>query len=518
MKTMKKVLAMLIAVVMTLGMTVTAFADTNLPAATDKATATVENVEAGATVVAYQIVKGKYNTERGFLGYEVANSAISVADKTFRPTAEEVTAIARQINGGLALTSQTMTADASGNYVAELTAGYWVVLVKDTVSVYNPMLVGIYYDVKGSGDNNTLVDGTVDAEDDWELAAVDAYAKKSDVEISKKITSEDKVTDVVGDVAYGDTVSFEINTTVPDYSKEYTTAVFTIHDSMDAGLDLKADSVNVTVTGAKADPVKGTDYTITTTDHGFDVAFAAKWILENGAAAVKVKYSATVNSSATTNYVANKNEVYLTYTNNPGETEDTDKEITRHYTFEIDGFINGAESEVTEEIRKMGTEIINGTEVTKPLPGAKFAIRKAGETDVIAYATSTSDGLLNFKGLDADVAYEIYEVEAPKGWTINDTIYTAKITAEYDDEGILKSYSVEITNNKDNEKATSVHSTTDKGTTVIVNNATTDIPNTKLVDLPSTGGIGTTIFTIAGCAIMIAAAFLFIVSRRKESK
>ena len=40
--------------------------------------------------------------------------------------------------------------------------------------------------------------------------------------------------------------------------------------------------------------------------------------------------------------------------------------------------------------------------------------------------------------------------------------------------------------------------------------------NTKLVSLPSTGGIGTTMFTIGGCGIMIAAAYLFFASRRRE--
>ena len=40
--------------------------------------------------------------------------------------------------------------------------------------------------------------------------------------------------------------------------------------------------------------------------------------------------------------------------------------------------------------------------------------------------------------------------------------------------------------------------------------------DTKLVHLPSTGGIGTTMFTIGGCGIMIAAAYLFFASRRKE--
>ena len=44
------------------------------------------------------------------------------------------------------------------------------------------------------------------------------------------------------------------------------------------------------------------------------------------------------------------------------------------------------------------------------------------------------------------------------------------------------------------------------------------IQNTKISSLPSTGGIGTTIFTIGGCAIMILAAGLYFASRRKSAK
>jgi LPXTG-motif cell wall-anchored protein len=46
----------------------------------------------------------------------------------------------------------------------------------------------------------------------------------------------------------------------------------------------------------------------------------------------------------------------------------------------------------------------------------------------------------------------------------------------------------------------------------------TQINNTKLSSLPSTGGIGTTIFTIGGCLIMIIAAGLFFATRRKSTK
>ena len=46
----------------------------------------------------------------------------------------------------------------------------------------------------------------------------------------------------------------------------------------------------------------------------------------------------------------------------------------------------------------------------------------------------------------------------------------------------------------------------------------TEMTDTKLTSLPSTGGIGTTIFTIGGCAIMIAAAALYFVNRRKSEE
>ena len=48
--------------------------------------------------------------------------------------------------------------------------------------------------------------------------------------------------------------------------------------------------------------------------------------------------------------------------------------------------------------------------------------------------------------------------------------------------------------------------------------ANTDMNDTKLASLPSTGGIGTTIFTVGGCAIMIAAAGLYFSLRRRTEK
>ena len=99
MKKMRKILAMLLAVVMAMGMSVTVLATEGngeastaiKPTAEDKATATVENVEAGATVTAYRIVEPTYN-DKGFTGYKVAEG-VTLANM-LEPTSNEVTGIA----------------------------------------------------------------------------------------------------------------------------------------------------------------------------------------------------------------------------------------------------------------------------------------------------------------------------------------------------------------------------------------------------------------------------------------
>ena len=100
---------------------------------------------------------------------------------------------------------------------------------------------------------------------------------------------------------------------------------------------------------------------------------------------------------------------------------------------------------------------------------------KVKVTDV----TVGADGKVVLKGLGAGV-YEITETLAPEGYSINTNIPNATIT---------------------------------KGST---ENVQIDVPDSKLSALPGTGGIGTTIFTIGGCLIMIAAAALFFANRKKQ--
>ena len=130
--------------------------------------------------------------------------------------------------------------------------------------------------------------------------------------------------------------------------------------------------------------------------------------------------------------------------------------------------------------------------------------------------TTTKDGKfdIEFKGLDGDLSYYLKETKAPTGYTINDTVY--KITFGEiikDKDGKVISYDVTILDTVTNQEVTSTISYGKPAETPAVT-----VLNTGIGSLPSTGGIGTTIFTIGGCLIMIVAAGLFFASRRKSAK
>ena len=130
-----------------------------------------------------------------------------------------------------------------------------------------------------------------------------------------------------------------------------------------------------------------------------------------------------------------------------------------------------------------------------------------------AYKTATSDanGQINFRQLKKGTYY-LKELSAPKGYSVNTHVYTVVINTTYNTDGTLATWSVTIDNDK-----TSTFTSNNDGTWTSDKHAT-NIVNTTLSSLPSTGGMGTTLFTIAGCAIMVAAAGFFFASRKRVNK
>ena len=292
-------------------------------------------------------------------------------------------------------------------------------------------------------------------------------------------------------------------------------------------------------------------------------------------------YQVEVTDAALLNEAGNKNNVRLQFTKDSSvNSDDVKKEKedqTYTYSFEIDGSITGTYSEGGVDnityistkyiLNKIGEEVakvqkISGTtseytkELKQALEGAEFHLYTDADcteeytnakdgTEKAAYGviTSDSEGQLKLTGLAAGTYY-LKETKAPAGYTVNSTPVKIEISAEYYEEktiigddksaitknpGQLKSWSVKvnshdvasfsISNTGDNiGKWTRTDSKVEADPTTVYTKEGYDILNTKITELPSTGGIGTTIFTIAGCAIMVAAAGFFFMNRRKSAK
>lgn len=117
------------------------------------------------------------------------------------------------------------------------------------------------------------------------------------------------------------------------------------------------------------------------------------------------------------------------------------------------------------------------------------------------------------KGLAAGTYY-LKEISAPAGYSINTKVYPVVIEATHYENGMLKAWSVKI------DGQIAANFTVTNAETPKVEGSTTgyEIKNTKLSSLPSTGGMGTYLFTIIGVVVMAGAAGAFFISRRKGSE
>lgn len=526
----KKIGALLMTAIMVLSMCTAVFAAGQEPKETDTAEVTVNNVEAGLTVTAYQITKARYQAGKGFLGYEKVDSSYDIGD-VLAPTADEVAALAKVVAGradGVKLSGNGTT------YTGQLNAGYWIILVtagtKTPAKVYNPMLAGVYYSKNGT--DNTMTSNPVNAADRWSLEGDNPYAKSNDVTVDKVIVNPGSGNNKGDDVAIGDTVNYKITSKIPEYSAEYNTDTsqvkYTIHDTLD-GLSVNADSVVVKV-GDQTVTASNDTFTLTAQDQTLRVEFKKAFILNNGGKDVEVTYAATLTEEEKVNFDAHTNTVYVEYTNSPSSdtTARTDEKKTYHYTFAIDGNINGS----SETANRTTTELVKVDENEKVIStksesqidsskeihvgaGATFTLTSTTDPNKVYTATTDENGYMTFKGLDAGT-YKLVETVAPEGFTLDTQEHTVVITPEYNADGTLASYSITI----DGKTTSTYEAIYDNGVIeeIIGESHVTKIKNTKMGTLPSTGGMGTYLFTIIGVVVMAVAAGAFFISRRRGSE
>ena len=461
------------------------------------------------------------------------------------------------------------TVGADGKYTKSVTAGAYIAIISHDDEVYNPVLLSATYGAEGN-----LTTETVNVTDGY-LYGTNAVAKKTTPDVEKEVTGgtadetkQDEEGNPIQTASVGDVLTYTVTPTMPQYPVNALNKTFYIADRMTAGLTFIADSIQIAIDGEVITGVANEEGIYTFTNNagtviaraksesldgmnGFNLSFDYEKLQDSTSGAVAtpvVTYKAVVNENAVVGQEGNNNDVDMFYAKDPstGSTWDNLNETPE-----------GADGVEKKEDKKIVyTYQVSFKKVQEdgqtPLAGAIFGIYdEAGK--LVDQVTTNDEGYAVSTNVSAGT-YTIKELVAPTGYTLNTNTY--KVTAEwtsatyevtetvtdrtYTTEAPSKDAvqvgwiadSVFYVNESDAPEgakpayleSTNTTTVTDGGT--VVNDKAgagtvllgENIPNTKLTSLPSTGGIGTTIFTIGGCLIMIAAAGLFFASRRKSAK
>ncbi len=433
-----------------------------------------------------------------------------------------------------------------------LTTVYGTLTQSETVnseSLYTYSISGLpagYYLVKDKDDSLGDADTAYTTMILQVVGDVSVKAKSDSPEVIKKVVEETYTQDNgfgtgyndVADYDIGDTIPFElIGSVIPKATVDtYDTYAYEFHDTQSEGLTFDPDSVKVyvAVDGTISDSMAelGSDlYNVTLEGNNLTVTMDIKaegiYSLLTDSSRMVVRYTSKLNAEAVIGLPGNPNEVYLQYSNNPydntskGKTP-TDKVIV--FTFELDTLkYDGSSADLTKP---------------DPLKGAEFKLLKknnAGNlTDVATFAdgkliafvtpelaedgtitngdvlVSGDDGYFVLAGLD-EGTYYLREVKAPEGFNLLTTDVKIVVdancvnTQDWDGtpENALTGFADQVEGIKQNLE-------NGKGVEVWVE-------NNRGAVLPSTGGVGTTIFYVVG-GVLIVAAIAFFVLRRKNQE
>ena len=578
MKRMKKIVSILLAMVMVLGMSLTVFATEDVGDVGDVTTPETsgtpdegsgggegDNTRTPGSVIhtyeIYQIFTGEYadgvlsnikwgangtGTEGQKVDATILDELESVKDNT--SDTAKLAVIKKYVN----LKSNPVQTGSGTTYTG-LTPGYY--LVKDKADSLNE-----------TGEAYTLYVTQV-VNDTLE------FTPKGDVPTTDKkiVEGENKVD--TNEASIGDEVNYEITGTMPSNIADYKTYYYMFTDTLSKGLTYKENSIKVTVNGVDVTNYfyKGVGEYNETTGTTIEVGIQdlkALSLLANPSVGeitkdtkVVLTYTATLNENAVIAGDGNPNDVKLSYSNDPNNSgdgsttpppENPDKPTPEHptgetpkievvtYTTELtilktdedNKFLPGVEFTltgngvnivlVTEETfteaadgeywkLKDGTYTTTAPTVadgetdntadydsvdTKYTKTTSVVAKGNGKTETNVVGTVQADGTVTFKGLGAG-EYTITETKTLPGYnTIDPITFTLTFDA----------------------KTKTFTSNNDKVTVGTDNTLDTSIVNNKGSLLPSTGGIGTTIFYVVGGILVIGAGILLVAKKRMSNR
>ena len=498
MKHVKKLLGLLLALTLSLTLCLPAFAVSGTN--NNGGSITINDAVKGHTYSIYQVmVLESYDTDKKAYAYkahsdwagwlETQTRYVNIDDQgyitwvgktddsTIATFAKEALAYAKK--AGIRPSKQPQTASASATG-----AQYSTVTFRD-------LNLGYY-----------LVDTTLGTlcSLDTTAPSVEMFEKNEPPHVDKQVQEDSKVNSAN---SWGDENTAEIGDTV--YYKTTITAKegaekFILHDEMSEGLTLNPDSITVAepagvTKGQDAD--KG-DYHVVTTGLNdgctFEVHFHQSYLDSiKTSTDIVVTYNAVLNEKAVVSTGDNPNVTKLEYGNatNP-EDKFTPPDETKTYTFKVDVVKTDNEKKVLDGAQfKLYDAETGGNEIALVEESAgHYRLAKDDETGTGVGYITTVNGQLEIKGFDANTNYYLEETKAPDGYhklgkRVKIAVKDANLEATVEN-GVYKDGGVWVEN----------------------------IPGKEL---PSTGGMGTALFYIGGGVLVVGAAALFVLKKRKDA-
>ena len=494
MKTIKRSIALVLAMILTLAMSVTVFAAPN--ADQNTFSLTLNKAVKGHTYEAYQILSGDLSADKATLsnikwgegikaegqtalGGDAAGYAKKLAD--MGNNSKELKEQAQIIGANLASASGsvTVTDPDAKNVISNLKPGYYLIKDKDD-------------SLQGQESYTEFILHVTDDVDANVKADVPSVEKK--VKDTNDTTGETTGWQDSADYDIGDDVPFQLTATLANNIESYKAYSLEFDDTLSKGLDYNNDAV------IKLGEKDVTDYFTPSYDAtAKTLTFTCDNILAFGATnsdKIVVEYTAKLNENAVIGAAGNPNTVYLDFSNNPNNGGEGDRGKTPEdkvivFTYKL-------------TVNKVDKE-------NKPLTGAEFSLFKKvnGKEELVEVkkilSTNAEGTVFGFTGLD-DGTYVLRETKTPDGYnSIEDQTFT--ISAKHDE-------------NSDDPKLTAL--TGDVASGSIINlgvmlekgELSTDVVNNKGSVLPSTGGAGRVAIYVIGAILVIGGGIVLVTKKR----
>ena len=480
MKLTNKLAGILLALAMVLGIAATAFAEG------ETGSITINDAAVGQTYTIYQILDlESYNNEARAYAYKATtawNTFInSVAIKGIYVEVDAQGYVTWKGDADAAAFAKLAQKYAKDNRIANQGS---VTATTTTVS-FNSLDLGYY-----------LVDTTLGTLCSLDTTNPDVVMEeKNEVPTNVKTVEEDSTGNYgeKNDADIGQTVNFKSTITAQAGAENY---VF--HDKMSAGLTYGSvtgitlngtavDASNYTVTAPAAD---GDTFDVTFTQAFCDTLKANDQIV--------ISYTATLNENAKVGLDGNPNVSKLSYgeinqeTGKPGST--TPPSETKTYTWDVDVFKYTMNGETEKALAGATFTLSKNDDGSNPIALVSegnnvYRVEKTNETDTVTEITTDATGKFTIKGLDADTYY-LTETAAPAGYNK----LAAPVTIVIGENGVVNG-TTEAPQGVDEVK----------------------VLNQSGTELPSTGGIGTTIFYIVGGVLVVGAVVLLVTKKRMNN-